>query len=309
MSLQSLANKIIRNPSFAIYKVKQKINNELEDVYRSVKQRDIWSKVINQKEIRIAGLRRTGNHAIISWIQEQEKEQKQGSVFHINNVVTNENPYRYKYQNLCYYFPQYKWSIEQFKNQKKGNLTLKYCLIYSYEDYALEEIFSDQFERKHDLYLGKTQSRYDVLILRDPFNLLASRLKNNFLSVKSSHLNFVDLWINYAKEYLGETNYLRHNKVCINYNLWVGNKDYRQEIASKLRIKFTDVGIDKVHGCGGGSSFDGRELDGQAHKMDVNNRWKHYMENSVYCQLINNEQLLDYSHKIFGHIPGTEALR
>ena len=68
MSLQSLASKIVKNTSFAIYKLKQKIDNELEDIYRSVAQRNIWSKVVNQKEIRIAGLRRTGNHAIISWI-------------------------------------------------------------------------------------------------------------------------------------------------------------------------------------------------------------------------------------------------
>lgn len=309
MSLPSLAHKIVKNPSFAIYKFKQKINNELEDIYRGVTQRNIWSQVINQKEIRIAGLRRTGNHAILSWIQAQEKEQNKGEVYHLNNVMANENPYRYKYQNLCYHFPQHQWAIEQFKHQKTGNLTHRYCLIYSYEDYALEEVFSHKFEQKHDLYLGKTKDRYDLLIIRDPFNLLASRLKNDFLSVKSRHFNFVELWIDYAKEYLGETNYLQHNKVCLNYNLWVSNIDYRQEIASKLKIKFTDAGINKVHGCGGGSSFDGRELDGQANKMDVNNRWKHYLEDPVYRQLINNEQILEYSHRIFGYIPGTEALK
>ncbi|MGK7951238.1 MAG: hypothetical protein AB4368_21255 [Xenococcaceae cyanobacterium] len=309
MSLPSFANKIAKNPSFAIYKLKQKIENELEDIYRSVTQKNIWSKNINQKEIRIAGLRRTGNHAIISWIQAQEKLLNKGAVFHINNVVINENPYRYKYQNLCYHFPQHKWSIEQFKQQKSGNLTSKYCLIYSYEDYALAEIFSHKFEQKHDLYLGKTQDRYDLLIIRDPFNLLASRLKNNFLAVKSARSSFADLWLDYAKEYLGETNRLQHNKVCVNYNLWVNNKDYRQEIASKLNIEFTDVGIDTVHGCGGGSSFDGREFDGQANKMDVNNRWKHYLEDPTYRKLINNDRLLEYSYKIFGYIPGTEELR
>lgn len=91
-------------------------------------------------------MRRTGNHAIVSWIQAQEKLLDKGVVFHINNIAVNENPYRYKYQNLCYYFPQYKWSIEQFEQQKSGNLTSKYCLIYSYEDYALSDIFSDKFE-------------------------------------------------------------------------------------------------------------------------------------------------------------------
>ena len=158
------------------------------------------------------------------------------------------------------------------------------------------------------MYLGKTNKRYDVLIIRDPFNLFASRLKNNFLATKSKTKTARELWIDYAKEFLGETNYLQHNKVCINYNLWVKNKDYRQEIAKQLEINFTDAAIDKVSGCGGGSSFDGRELDGKASKMDVNNRWKEFINNEEYRQLFNQERLLEYSLKIFGHIPGTEVL-
>lgn len=37
----------------------------------------------------------------------------------------------------------------------------------------------------------------------------------------------IDLWIDYAKEYLGETNYLKHNKICINYNQWFADVEYQ----------------------------------------------------------------------------------
>ncbi len=286
------------------HQIKCKASNDLQDLYRSFTSNN--SDIVNQKEIRLAGLRRTGNHAIVSWIQEQQKSM--GSVLHLNNIKVNENPYRCKCQNLSYYFPEHKWSIEQYKLQGRGNLIPRDCLIYSYEDYPLEYIFSKRFERKHDLYLGKAKQRYDLLIIRDPFNLLASRLKNNFLPVKSKKHGFIDLWIDYAKEYLGETNYLKHQKVCVNYNLWTSDRDYRQNIAQKLKIDFSDAGIDKVHSCGGGSSFDGKNLDGKANQMDVGGRWKHFADDPVYLKMINNQELLDYSHQIFGLIPGTESL-
>ena len=263
-------------------------------------------EIVNQKEIRVAGLRRTGNHAIVSWIQEQQKIM--GSILHLNNVKINENPYRYKCQNLSYYFPEHKWAINQYKVQGRGNFIPRDCLIYSYEDYPLENIFSKRFECRHDLYLGKAQQRYDLLIIRDPLNSLASRLKNNFLPVKSKKHNFIDLWIDYAKEYLGETNYLKHNKVCVNYNRWTSDRHYRQNLAQQLQIEFTDAGIDMVHSCGGGSSFDGKNLDGKANQMDVNGRWKHFANDPIYLKMINNQDLLEYSHQIFGSIPGTESL-
>jgi hypothetical protein len=130
MNSSNLISKVIKQPGFALHILKQKINNEAEDLLRSIFQKNRWSQIINQKEIRIAGMRRTGNHAIISWMEAQEE----GKVWHLNNLKVNENPYRYKYQNLSYYFPQHQWSINNFKKQAKGELTAKDCLLYSYED-------------------------------------------------------------------------------------------------------------------------------------------------------------------------------
>jgi hypothetical protein len=286
------------------HQIKCKASNDLQDLYRSFASNS--SQIVNQKEIRVAGLRRTGNHAILSWIQEQQK--LMGTVLHLNNLKVDENPYRCKCQNLSYYFSEHKWAIEQYKLQGRGHFSPRDCLIYSYEDYPIERIFSRRFERKHDLYLGKAQQRYDLLIIRDPFNLLASRLKNNFLAVKSKKHSFIDLWLDYAREYLGETNYLQHNKICVNYNLWTSDRNYRQNLAEKLNIDFNDTGIEVVHSCGGGSSFDGKTLDGRASQMDVIGRWKHFADNPVYLKMLDRPELLDYSYRIFGHISGTEFL-
>jgi hypothetical protein len=39
------------------------------------------------------------------------------------------------------------------------------------------------FEQHHDQWVGASWQRYDVLILRDPFNLFASRLRAGFLEL------------------------------------------------------------------------------------------------------------------------------
>lgn len=147
------------------------------------------------------------------------------------------------------------------------------------------------------------------MILRDSFNLLATRLKKNpNESVRSLSENAVDMWISYAREYLGETNYLKHNKISINYNQWVIDPDYRKLISTKLGLAFSDRGINDVNSFGGGSSFDKQQFQGKATKMDVLNRWKYFSNNEHYLSLLQNDTLIEYFRNIFGHILGTESL-
>ncbi|MGB3669671.1 MAG: hypothetical protein WA783_13315 [Phormidesmis sp.] len=44
--------------------------------------------IVNQKEIRDDGMRRTGNHAIIAWIEHQLS----GKYWHLNNLTLSPNP-------------------------------------------------------------------------------------------------------------------------------------------------------------------------------------------------------------------------
>nr|MDJ0553448.1 hypothetical protein [Microcoleaceae cyanobacterium MO_207.B10] len=209
MVTKSLILKGLKSPNKVFHKGKRFLEHNLAHN----------SEIVNQKEIRVAGIKSTGNHAIINWV----KSQQTGEVGFINNVLPSQNPYRYKYENLRDKFPEYQWAIEHNRQPAKGNFLKRDCLIDSYEDFPLEQIGSNKFELNHDLYLGRSSIRYDLLIIRDPFNLLASRLKTAsqvgyFLSVNSPKKTMIDLWLDYAKEYLGETNYLKHNKICINYN-------------------------------------------------------------------------------------------
>lgn len=60
-------------------------------------------------------------------------------------------------------------------------------------------------------------------------------------------------------------------------------------------------------GLGGGSSFDGKQFDGQATSMNVLNRWQKFCDNPQY-KIFFNQEVWEYSEQIFGHIPGTESL-
>lgn len=278
-------------------KVKKDLKYNLQDLVRSFNQS---SAVINDQEIRVIGLRRSGNHAIINWIWKQHGE----DVTHLNNLQVKCNPYRFLYEH---------YPTERLKREALGNFTEKELLIYSYEDRHLEDITHPSFERKHDLYLGKSAKRYDLLILRDPFNCFASRIKmyyNKQFDKKNTIMNqkSLQLWLDYAREFLGETHFLKHNKICINYNLWCSDIEYRQKLAEQLGLEFTDAEFNRVKEQGGGSSFDGLNLSGKSDQMKLTERWKQMADDPYFLQLINEPEVIKYSYKIFGEVPGTEFL-
>ena len=116
-----------------------------------------------------------------------------------------------------------------------------------------------------------------------------------------------NLWKNYAKEYLGETNFLPHKKIKINFNQWFSSSQYRKLLADRLRLDFTDRGLEAVRHSSW-SSFDGSKFDGKAQEMQVLQRWKDFSDHISYKNIFCDKELLDLSERIFGVIEGTEML-
>ncbi|MDB9527394.1 hypothetical protein PN498_15450 [Oscillatoria sp. CS-180] len=297
------------------------LQHEIEDELKLYKVINEEALITNQKEIRVVGLRRSGNHAIMNWLRKQHA----GEVFYINNACIKVNPFRqvYKEQVRKRQDPSIGgWrtdNIERWRREAKGDFVPKDCLIYSYEDQPITAFSDRTFERRHDLYFGRSKVRYDLIIMRDPFNLFASRLRANergqtvddqmdFMKVKSRSLSLPQLWQDYAQEYLNETNYLQNIKVPVNYNRWVLDRDYRSQIAEKLAMDFTDAGFNDVMTNGGGSSFDGVNLNGKASEMLVLERWRKFSTDERFKAMISYPKIRESSTKIFGHIPGIETL-
>jgi hypothetical protein len=103
---------------------------------------------------------------------------------------------------------------------------------------------------------GVSRSRH-VLVLRDPLNLVASRVAAKSRRPKPFPLDpaFVDLLEAYCAEYLGVTDQLE-DKVLVSFNRFITDRSHRDEIAAALDVPNLDD-LSEVSGYGGGSSFTG----------------------------------------------------
>lgn len=277
----------------------------------TVRQDEIASskKTINQNEFRIVGMARSGNHAIINWIINQID----GNYCFLNCAEPKTNPFcsaRPLHDGMTY---QVNYPDFDLPEEQRGNFTRKNYLLHSYEDCFLGMLTKKLFENQHDTFVGSSRNRVDILILRDPFNLFASRKKSRLLEKHQAlgcktvtSLTAARIWKQHAREALGVKKYFKREKVVILYNSWVRDETYRQRIATQLGLTFTDAGIQNVSGCAGGSSFDGLQFDKAATKMNVLDRWKHFTKDSDYFQLFD-EEMIELSNRLFGRLP-VEAL-
>jgi len=229
------------------------------------------------KVYRIASLKRMGNNAIMHWLLAQYE----GNTVYLNEVAPFAQPF---FAYGCNPIKE-QWNLEAF--------------FYRNEDWPLSALTSSLNEKlfehpdlHHD---GKT----DILILRDPFNHLASRHKMGCFQTKSSLYSYADLWIILAREFSGKTN-LSHNKICINYNKWKDSIEYRKSISEQFGTQFSDEKLNEVAQEGGGSSFDSMQFQGEATRMDTTQRWKHFLSEPRYLDIFRNREFYDLTDEIFG---------
>lgn len=273
-------------------------------------QRDsTTTSVVNEREFRVVGLSRSGNHAVINWIIEQAE----GRVCFLNCVEPKQNPFespRPMGDGRCFK-STYEMDLER---EARGELSAKELLIYNYEDCFLGMVTDEEFEASRERWLGTSREQHDLLILRDPFNLFASRKRSGMYRDREREgANLVTLytavriWKQHAAQFLGRRSYLQPPVVPVNYNRWATERAYREQLARRLDLQFTDAGVEAVPQTAGGSSFDGRAYAGEAGEMEVLTRWKHYAGDEELWRYFD-EELLEMSEAIFGRLPGTRAL-
>ena len=178
--------------------------------------------------------------------------------------------------------------------------------MLSYQDLDISAISMPQIVPNRCQAIGEARTRYTLLVLRDPFNLLASRrAKPVPLSTYPEPASLLDMWEAYALEYLGETCHLG-KLVRVNYTRWVKHQEYRRRLSESIGLQFTDRGREIVPRAGDGSSFDLVMFDGRASQMKVMERWKYYA-NDIWFQnaFRHRERLVSLYRRIF---PRDDAL-
>lgn len=263
----------------------------------------------NELEIQVLALQRSGSHAILAWIFQQFDE----PVFFFNNVRHFGNPIL-EFQPLdlpnAAHIRRGKSPGRMRQLMEIGNRKKK-TLVYSYENLVLSRLRHRPLVPNRDAVLGCSVRLCRILIVRDFYNWLASRIRYHEIihdETPDVHTvrNFTSLWLSYAREYLGETEYTADASVVpVSYNLWVADQDYRRRLLGQLAVPLKDNSISYVPRAGGGSSFDATTFCGRPHSMAINDRWR-YLKEEKYERLVHvlerkRREIDEYNNRLLGY--------
>jgi len=258
-------------------------------------------RVLNKLEIRVLAMMRSGHHAIISWIINGSND----SVYFRNDVLEANHLNK---THVAY--------------EEKGDTSLsrgKY--IFNIEDAPLKNIDIIIDKNRRLLSSGHSKRVRNLIIIRDPFNLFASRLmferkiikKNKSKKIKYANYigavgwadaRSIKMWIEHAEVYLDLKRYLKDEVLKINYDFWFADRRYRKKASEMLGLNADSRAVEKLSKYGGGSSFDGRRFEHDANKMNCLYRWRSFLDDEEYLGLFhNNTRLFDLYNKIYGEIP------
>lgn len=259
----------------------------------------------NALEIQMFGLRRSGNHAVIAWLAQQYS----GPIVFLNNARPFQDPFKtYLMGRVPNAIPTRKLNDEETEDLR---LRRKQLLLISYEDVGLQRIPKKDLVPDRDLCVGSSARLRRLLLLRDFYNWIASRIRlienrgadQERILENAEHQ--VRLWLIYAREFVGETNYFGvSGSVSVNFSAWTDDEQYRSGVLSALGIPVVNNSRSVVPRAGGGSSFDGTLFSGKGEDMDLLSRWKHF-QSEKYRPVLHllekrREEVDAYNRRIFG---------
>ena len=206
----------------------------IENMYRSLKKQlkrllPIKIELPRNKNIAVSkyvtiSLQRSGQHAVINWLGEQSgdlvhinhcKFERRGLtnwISPINNRVIQYTPYGKRDSGI-----QDRSDMLDFHS----SIDSYSRLLCSFEDIDIEDLSLCKYI--------KVSKPVVILILRDPYNWLASSIKHEKSSeaLLASKKNYL---IKYLEQVLGIRDYLDQPCIDINYNRWVTEVSYREGV-------------------------------------------------------------------------------
>ena len=228
------------------------------------------------------GMRRSGNHLAINWILEQVP----GSAVFYNNIRKDAYPFDVGMREY------------RLRSQNKHPK-----IILSYEDLTPDEIKSGPLRAFLEDRMSRHKARVLTgVILRDPFNLFASRLKKwpDRFETPADIERQTELFINHANHALtSEPVFGTKAVVPILYNKLVVDPQYRTQLSAQLGLKDGNAGLDDVPVYGHGSSFDGYKTQGSDVRAGVFDRWKNSQDDPRFRAVVENAQLRQLAQKLF----------
>lgn len=281
--------------------------SETNSVGEIAKRWDSKTPIEVGKGVAISGMSRSGTHAAADWIANQHS----GRVDFRNNLFHR----RKEVHELCdprAFGSGKRWYLLPSMPEDVDLDQPISTLVYIYENQP-SHLF-----RAHDLV--RCKESVCVILLRDPYNLLATLAKHiengrgwwfkrmcgdGNGGVDEEKLDaFSDLWMSHANMVGTE------GIVPFLYNKWVESVEYRDELAAAIGVdNRSDSSLKNVPTNGRGSSFDKRRMDGNGDSMKVTERWRYYEDAGWFRRFFQNRpEIVEMSERLFGRVEGTEAL-
>ena len=245
----------------------------------------------------VHGMQRSGNHAIINWMIAQRKMVFFNNIYPIKHVLERRIEIRENREYRSWYEAELHRKYGGIIGAIKRPFKRRYPTLVSLEDHRLDlQPFSHP-----------PAERWNVLILRDPRNLFASRIHRAWKvehpayprEMNDQMIRVIETWKEHAREFLGDTSVLSR-RVGIYFNLWFNNENYRREVSARLELPFSDRGKEEVTAYGGGSSFDGKSFHGKSDEMKVLERYQMLSgkEKELFEKVMEDKELQELSQRL-----------
>lgn len=261
------------------------------------------------------GIARSGIHAISCWIYDAFAPHK---LFLDDQLYGQEPTAGYHDEDSLL---SYNHASPNHKMQYSGNFLQDWgqnnLLLVIFENHDLRCYIDDSWCNR--TLLGTSHNTKHVLVLRSLHNHYASmisiksrcRLAAETVKLLHSTVKRADgfpytLWIDYAAEYFGLTNYLPQSTVKVYYDNWISDTYYRIRIAEELGFESDGCQYNHVPDYGGGSSFDGLLYEGKASCMKLCNRWEilsQQQQTALRKVIILDNRLVHYSSLLQKQFP------
>ena len=218
----------------------------------------------------IAGMRRSGIHAVVDWLLPSIDAPH----VVLNNVrLDRVNP---------------KENNTSFSDGYEDSNNPDEHVIVVFEDKRLSVIDRCPIVRR---ILPGVNAVRKLVIIRDPYNLTASRLQRTRRGARDTRPERVArLWPSHAR---ASGDWTR----CV-YNQWFIDDAYRHDLADKLELPACPPYPEHVAKAGRGSSFDGLKYEGNAAQMAVLDRWRAFADDPQYRRIVDRPELAELSESI-----------
>lgn len=236
----------------------------------------------------VMGMRRSGNHLAINWILEQAE----GSAIFFNNINPGRLPETAR-------MTEYRLRLTNRAPR----------IVFSYEDASVAQVLGGPLADVLEQAAARGVGVRFALILRDPYNLFASRLRKwpERFADHDAVAAQTALYAEHAALATAPRPIWRDAPlVPVFYNDLVQDPAARTGMAEALGIRPGNRGLGTVPVYGHGSSFDGMGGRGDDMRAQVFSRWQEMAADPAFQTILRDPAIQRAGETLFRMAPPTE---